>query len=117
MLCSGKVFYDLLEARDERRIEDVALVRLEQLAPFPNKSLTVELAKYPNADVVWCQEEPKNMGAWSFVGPRIEEVLDDLSQMAHRPRYVGRGDAASPATGFLAVHLREQKAIVDTALA
>ncbi len=116
VLCTGKVYYDLLEAREERKIDDIALIRVEQLAPFPNKSITVELARYPNAGVVWCQEEPRNMGAWSFVAPRIEDVLGDLALAAHEPRYVGRGEAASPATGFLSVHQREQHAIIDEAL-
>jgi 2-oxoglutarate dehydrogenase E1 component len=116
VLCSGKVYYDLLAAREEQGVNDVVIVRLEQLAPFPNKSLTVEAAKYRNAEVVWCQEEPRNMGAWTFVEPRIEDVLRDLKLPETRPRYVGRAEAASPATGFLAVHQREQRALVEEAL-
>ena len=69
VFCSGKVYYDLLAAREERRIDDVALLRLEQIAPFPSRSLMVEVAKYGEAEVVWCQEEPENMGAWTFVAP------------------------------------------------
>jgi 2-oxoglutarate dehydrogenase E1 component len=117
VLCTGKVFYDLAEAREQRSVDDVAIVRLEQIAPFPNKSLTVELAKYPNAEVVWCQEEPQNMGAFTYVDRRIEEVLAGLAGAAKRVRYVGRREAASPATGFHKVHLREQAALVDQALA
>ena len=117
VLCSGKVYYDLAETRAARQIDDVAIVRLEQIAPFPNKSLTVELAKYPNAEIVWCQEEPQNMGAFSYVDRRIEDVLSGLSIKAKRARYVGRIEAASPATGFLKVHQREQAALVDEALA
>jgi 2-oxoglutarate dehydrogenase E1 component len=117
VLCSGKVYYDLLEARAEKKIDDVALIRLEQIAPFPNKSLTVELAKYANAEVVWCQEEPQNMGAFTFVDRRIEDVLAGLQVKAKRARYVGRPEAASPATGLLKVHQREQQALVTEALA
>ncbi len=117
VLCSGKVYYDLLEARTEKTINDVALIRLEQIAPFPNKSLTVELAKYPNAEIVWCQEEPRNMGAFTFVDRRVEEVLAGLGLKARRVRYVGRPEAASPATGLLKVHQREQQALVTEALA
>ncbi|MSO68698.1 MAG: 2-oxoglutarate dehydrogenase E1 component [Alphaproteobacteria bacterium] len=116
VLCTGKIYYDLLEARTARKIDDVALIRLEQIAPFPNKSLTVELAKYPKADVVWCQEEPRNMGAFTYVDRRIEDVLAALSITAKRARYVGRPESASPATGFLKVHIRQQEALVTEAL-
>ena len=116
VLCAGKVYYDLFQARAERDIHDVALVRLEQLAPFPGKSLTVELAKYQNAGVAWCQEEPLNMGAWRFAAPHIEDVLRDLAVTCKRPRYIGRPEAASTATGFLKTHLREQQALIDEAL-
>ena len=117
VLSTGKVYYDLLEAREKAGIKDVALVRVEQIAPFPDKSLTVEFARHPNAEVVWCQEEPKNMGAWTFISSRIEDVLAGLDVAAKRPRYVGRPEAASTATGFLRVHIREQNALVDEALA
>ncbi len=116
VFCSGKVYYDLLAAREERGIDDVALLRLEQIAPFPSRSLMVEVAKYGEAEVVWCQEEPENMGAWSFVAPRIEQVLTELDGAVRRPRYVGRAAAASPATGFLVLHQREQRALIDDAL-
>ncbi len=116
VFCCGKVYYDLLAAREERGIDDVALLRLEQIAPFPSRSLMVEIAKYGKAEVVWCQEEPENMGAWSFVAPRIEQVLTELDGAARRPRYVGRAAAASPATGFLVLHQREQRALIDDAL-
>ncbi|MCY4479377.1 MAG: 2-oxoglutarate dehydrogenase E1 component, partial [Rhodospirillales bacterium] len=95
---------------------DVALLRLEQIAPFPSRSFMVEVAPYRDAEVVWCQEEPENMGAWTFVAPRIEQVLTELDGAARRPRYVGRTPAASPATGFLVVHQREQRALIDEAL-
>ena len=116
VFCSGKVYYDLLAAREERGIDDVALLRLEQIAPFPSRSLMVEVAKYGEAEVVWCQEEPENMGAWTFVAPRIEQVLTELDGAVRRPRYVGRAPAASPATGFLVMHQREQRALIDEAL-
>ena len=116
VFCSGKLYYDLLAAREERGIDDVALLRLEQIAPFPSRSFMVEVAKYGGAEVVWCQEEPENMGAWTFVAPRIEQVLTELDGAARRPRYAGRAAAASPATGFLVVHQREQRALIDEAL-
>ena len=116
VFCSGKVYYDLLAAREERGTRDVALLRLEQVAPFPSRSLMVEIARYRDAEVVWCQEEPKNMGAWTFVAPRIEAVLAELDTAPRRPRYAGRKAAASPATGFLVVHQREQQALIDAAL-
>ncbi|MDE0388732.1 MAG: 2-oxoglutarate dehydrogenase E1 component [Rhodospirillales bacterium] len=116
VFCSGKVYYDLLAAREERGIDDVALLRLEQIAPFPSRSLMVEFAKYGEAEVVWCQEEPENMGAWTFVAPRIEQVLTELDGATRRPRYVGRAAAASPATGFLVLHQREQRALIEDAL-
>jgi len=116
VLCSGKVYYDLVQEAGNRGIGDIAVIRLEQLAPFPVVSLSAELARYTDADVVWCQEEPKNMGGWTFVEPRIEEILGNLDVAAQRPAYVGRESAASPATGFVKVHLREQAALVDAAL-
>jgi 2-oxoglutarate dehydrogenase E1 component len=116
VLCSGKVYYDLYQTREERGINDVALVRVEQLYPFPVNSLTMELGRYPNADVVWCQEEPKNMGSWYFVDRRIEGVLAGLKVSARRPSYAGRPESASPATGLLRRHNREQAQLVDEAL-
>ncbi|MCB9928724.1 MAG: 2-oxoglutarate dehydrogenase E1 component [Alphaproteobacteria bacterium] len=119
VLCSGKVYYDLLQRAEEAEVRDVALVRVEQLYPFPQRSLTAELVKYPNADVVWCQEEPRNMGAWHFVDRRIEEVLaaiDTVDMQAKRPRFIGRPDSAATATGLLKRHLAEQAKLVDEAL-
>ncbi len=117
VLCSGKVYYDLLAERRERGVTDIAIVRLEQLYPFPAISLPVQLRRYPNAEIVWCQEEPENMGAWTFVDRRIERVLKDLPNTAKRPRYVGRLAAASPATGQARVHVEQQAALVREALA
>ena len=117
VLCSGKVYYDLAAARDERKIKDVAIVRVEQLYPFPVKSLKAELQKYPNAEVVWCQEEPENMGAWRFVDRKLENVMADTPKLkANRPRYVGRPEAASTATGLMKRHVVEQAKLVDEAL-
>ncbi len=116
VLCTGKVYYDLLQARRERGIKDVAIVRVEQLYPFPAISLPKALAPYVNAEVVWCQEEPHNNGAWLFVDRRIEEVLAPLNIAAKRPRYVGRSPAASPATGLARTHAAEQAKLVGDAL-
>jgi len=117
VLCTGKVYYDLLQERRDKGIKDVAIVRLEQLYPFPRISLPRVLAQYGNAEVVWCQEEPENMGAWNFVDRRIESVLKTLDIAAKRPEYVGREEAASPATGLAKVHQHQQEALVRAALA
>jgi 2-oxoglutarate dehydrogenase E1 component len=116
VLCSGKVYYDLLADRQARGIDDVALLRLEQLYPFPADPLAVELAKYPNAEIVWCQEEPANMGAWFFVDRRIEAVLTSLKHKAARPLYAGRSELAATATGLLRRHNAEQAALIEQAL-
>jgi 2-oxoglutarate dehydrogenase E1 component len=116
VLCSGKVYYDLLTERRERGIKDVAIVRLEQFYPFPIKGLKAAIEAYRNAEVVWCQEEPENNGGWTFVDRRIEGVLTCLDNAAKRPRYVGRAAAASPATGLAKTHLAEQAALVNAAL-
>jgi 2-oxoglutarate dehydrogenase E1 component len=116
VLCSGKVYYDLLEEREKRGIKDVALIRVEQLYPFPKRTIEKELQRYANADVVWCQEEPRNMGAWTFVEHRIEDALTAVKVAAKRPRYVGRPEAASPATGLYKRHNLEQARLVDDAL-
>ena len=116
IVCSGKVYYDLLEERRKREIKDVAIVRLEQLYPFPWKGLMQQLGRYPHAEVVWCQEEPANMGAWFFVGQRLDTILRDLNNDYTVTNYVGRRGAASPATGLNSRHHEEQKWIVDQAL-
>ena len=117
VLCSGKVYYDLLKARREREIKDIAILRIEQLYPFPFNALGKAVARYRNAEFVWCQEEPENMGAWSFVDRRLEQVLAGLDIAAKRPRYVGRAASAATATGLFSRHLAEQKKLVDGALA
>ena len=116
VLCTGKVYYDLLSTRRERNMNDVAILRLEQIYPFPAKTLAHLLEPYRNAEIVWCQEEPENMGAWTFVDRRIEKVLVGLGHQTRRPRYVGRAEAASPATGLARAHAAEQTALVDAAL-
>ncbi|RFU12700.1 2-oxoglutarate dehydrogenase E1 component [Rhodobacteraceae bacterium W635] len=116
VMCSGKVYFDLLEERDARGIDDVYLLRLEQFYPFPALSLTKELERFKQAEVVWCQEEPKNQGAWSFVEPNIEWVLGRLKAKHSRPRYVGRNSTASPATGLASQHKAQQAALVNDAL-
>jgi 2-oxoglutarate dehydrogenase E1 component len=116
VLCTGKVYYDLLEARRERKIDDVMLLRVEQLYPFPHDVLVKELAQYVNADIVWCQEEHENFGYWNFVDRRIEKVLKEIKHKAGRPEYVGREEAASPATGSLKKHNLQQAKLIDEAL-
>ena len=116
VLCTGKVYYDLAQERKDKGITDVALIRLEQVYPFPGKSLATALSAYKNAEVVWCQEEPENMGCWSFVDRRIEKVLKEIDIKAKRPEFVGRDEAASPATGLAKVHAVQQEALVRQAL-
>ena len=116
VLCSGKIYYELLAQRTERKIDNVALLRIEQLYPFPLNALGKELRRYPDADVVWCQEEPKNMGAWTFVEGRIEGVLAGLDIKAKRPGYAGRKEAAATATGSAKRHAAEQAGLIDQAL-
>ena len=115
IMCSGKVYYDLLEEREKRGIDDVYLLRIEQFYPFPARSLVTELTRFRNADMVWAQEEPKNMGAWSFIEPNIEWVLGRVGTKASRARYVGRPAAASPAAGQMSRHQAELKALLDDA--
>lgn len=117
VLCTGKVYYDLLQERMESGIDDVAIVRVEQLYPWPKLTVQRELGRYRNAEVVWCQEEPANMGAWTFVDRRLEFALEELPEhKSRRAVFVGRNAAASPATGLLKKHLEEQAWIVQTAL-
>ncbi len=116
VICTGKVYYDLLQQRRDSKVQDVAILRLEQMYPFPRVSLGRALAPYRNADVVWCQEEPENMGAWTFVDRRIEAVLREINHKAQRPIYVGRAEAASPATGLAKVHQQQQETLVREAL-
>jgi 2-oxoglutarate dehydrogenase E1 component len=117
ILCTGKVYYDLQQAREERGLDGkVALVRLEELAPFPESVLEAELRRYaPGARYVWCQEEPRNMGAWFFVAPRIENLMEAVGIEQRRLAYAGRRPSASPATGFHAQHEQEQHGLLEQA--
>jgi 2-oxoglutarate dehydrogenase E1 component len=116
VLCSGKVYYDLYEEREKRGIDDIYLMRVEQLYPVPLKALVVELGRFKNAEVVWCQEEPRNMGAWHFIEPYLEWVLNQIDAPNKRPRYAGRAAAAATATGLMSKHLAQLKALLDEAL-
>jgi 2-oxoglutarate dehydrogenase E1 component len=116
ILCSGKVYFDLVAERRKRGIDDVAIYRIEQLYPAPFNRLGVRLSAYPNAEIVWCQEEPENAGAWHFVDRRIERSLAGIDVRAKRPIYIGRPESASPATGSARTHVKEQADLVDRAL-
>jgi 2-oxoglutarate dehydrogenase E1 component len=116
VICSGKVYYDLYEEREKCGINDIYLLRVEQLYPFPAKALINELSRFRNAEMVWCQEEPKNMGAWSFIDPYLEWVLAHIDAKHQRVRYTGRPAAASPATGLMSKHLAQLAAFLDDAL-
>jgi 2-oxoglutarate dehydrogenase E1 component len=117
ILCSGKVYFDLFEEREKRGIDDVYLMRVEQLYPFPLKTLVSELSRFKGADIVWCQEEPYNMGAWTFVQPNLEWVLGKAGGKAKRARYIGRTASAATATGLMSKHLKELHAFLDEAFA
>ena len=116
VMCSGKVYFDLLEERDARGIDDVYLMRIEQYYPFPAHSLINELERFKGAEMVWCQEEPKNQGAWTFIEPNIEWVLTRIGAKHTRPAYAGRATSASPATGLASQHKTQQEALVNEAL-
>ena len=116
VLCSGKVYYDLFEEREKMKRKGAYLLRLEQLYPFPKRPLAKELARFPNAEVYWCQEEPQNMGAWWFVKPRIEQVLKQLDHKCAVLKYAGRPESAATATGLLRVHNEEQSRLLREAL-
>ena len=116
VMCSGKVYYDLLEEREKQGLKDVKLVRLEQIYPFPKKTVTKILSATQGAELVWCQEEPRNMGSWTFVRDYLEDAMAAAGMKASRPIYVGRREAASPATGSAGRHREEQAALVESAL-
>ncbi|QPC42595.1 2-oxoglutarate dehydrogenase E1 component [Kaustia mangrovi] len=116
VLCSGKVYYDLYEEREKRGVDDVYILRLEQLYPFPAKALVTELGRFADAEIVWCQEEPYNMGAWTFVQPNIEWVLDYIDAKHKRPRYAGRPASAATATGLASKHQKELETFLNAAL-
>ena len=112
--CSGKVYYDLVKKREEKGFDDVAILRVEQLYPFPHKAFSAELKKYPNlVEVVWCQDEPQNQGAWFFVQHYLHENMQDGQRLG----YSGRAASASPAVGYSHLHQEQQKALVEGAFA
>ncbi len=114
ILCSGKIYFDLLQAREKMKVDDVIIFRIEQLYPFPVKPLVKEIKKYAkNAKFYWCQEEPKNMGAWLLVRDYIQWTLKYIGAKNKEIMYIGRNPAASPATGYAKRHLAQQKAIID----
>ena len=111
---SGKVYFDLLDAREKIKKNDILLLRIEQLYPFPIKSLVKEIKPYKNyAKFYWCQEEPKNMGAWFSVRDYIQWTLNYIGAKNKEIMYIGRNTAASPATGYAKRHLKQQKEIID----
>ena len=116
VLCSGKVFYDLSAMREQLQRKQVYLLRVEQLYPFPKQTLMRELARFKGAEFVWCQEEPQNMGAWWFMLPRLQQVLENIGHKQHKVRYVGRPESASTAVGSIKLHTSEQEDLVKRAL-
>ncbi|MGB6441236.1 MAG: 2-oxoglutarate dehydrogenase E1 component [Methyloceanibacter sp.] len=116
VLCSGKVYYDLYDEREKRGLDDVYLLRMEQLYPFPARALIQELTRFAEAEMVWCQEEPKNMGAWTFIEPNLSWVLDHIGAKHRRPRYAGRPASASTASGLARKHQLELKTLLEEAL-
>src|SRR5438105_3848777 len=116
IMCSGKIYYDLYEEREKRGIEDIYLLRIEQLYPWPHKVLIQELSRFKQAEMVWCQEEPLNMGGWTFVQANIERALDFIEARHRRVRYAGRPASAATATGLMSKHQKELRALIDEAL-
>ena len=116
VLCAGKVYYDLLEEREKRGLDNIYLMRVEQFYPFPAQSLIKEMQRFKDAEFVWCQEEPKNMGAWFFMEPNLEWTLDQIGARHKRARYVGRTASASPATGLMSRHIAELNELMNDAL-
>jgi len=117
IICSGKVYYDLFIEREKLGLKDVYILRVEQFYPYPDDAMSIELKRFKNADMIWCQEEPKNMGAWAFIEPFIEETLIAIGAKNSRARYVGRPASASTATGISSKHKKEQQAVFDAAFA
>jgi 2-oxoglutarate dehydrogenase E1 component len=117
VMCSGKIYFDLYEEREKRGVNDVYLLRVEQLYPVPMKALVHELARFKQAEIVWCQEEPRNMGAWHFIEPYLEWVLNQSGTKQKRARYAGRPASASTAVGMMSKHLSQLKSIFDDVLA
>jgi len=113
VFCTGQIYYELLIEREKQNRSDVAIVRLEQIAPFAFDRVAENCAAYPNAEVVWAQQEPKNMGAYSYISPRLETATRELNGKELRARYVGRPVGAAPATGMAKVHQTEYQAILE----
>jgi 2-oxoglutarate dehydrogenase E1 component len=112
IVCSGKVYFDLVKKREDKGADDVAIVRIEQLYPFPHKAFGAELKKYPNAtDIVWCQDEPQNQGAWFFIQHNLHENMSEGQRLG----YAGRAASASPAVGYSHLHQDQQKALIEAA--
>eukprot|EP00466_Bigelowiella_natans_P012110 jgi/Bigna1/52330/estExt_Genewise1Plus.C_70077 len=125
LVCSGKIAYALHHTRKAKRGRDIVIVRLEQLAPFPAAEMTSVLGRYPNAQIVWVQEEPKNMGGWSYVHPRLSNILRTLIERGERRRggetldvvrYVGRAASATTACGSFTIHNKENRMVINDAL-
>ena len=117
IMCSGKVYFDLVEAREKIKNDKVYIIRIEQLYPFPAKTLAKELKRFKvNSHFFWCQEEPQNMGAWNTAKNYIQWTLDYVKAKNKNVEYIGRKPAASPATGYLKKHLAQQKEIIDKVL-
>jgi 2-oxoglutarate dehydrogenase E1 component len=116
VMCSGKVYYDLYEEREKRGVDDIYFLRVEQLYPFPTKALVTELSRFKQAEFVWCQEEPRNMGAWHFVEHYLEWVLNQISAKNRRPRYATRPASAATAVGQMSKHQAQLKQLLDEAL-
>jgi 2-oxoglutarate dehydrogenase E1 component len=116
VICTGKVYYDLYDEREKRGLDDNYLLRIEQLYPFPTKALMIELTRFKDAEIVWCQEEPRNMGAWVFVDIFLEWVLNQIGAKTRRARYAGRPASASTAVGQMSTHLNQLKQLLEDAL-
>jgi 2-oxoglutarate dehydrogenase E1 component len=116
VMCTGKVYFDLYEEREKRGIDDIYLLRIEQLYPFPTKALVAELSRFKLAEMVWCQEEPRNMGAWFFVDVFLQWVLNQIGAKHKQMRYAGRPASASTAVGQMSKHLAQLKQFLDEAL-
>jgi 2-oxoglutarate dehydrogenase E1 component len=113
LVCSGKVYFDLLDARQERRLDNIAIIRIEELYPFPKLLLAAQLARYPNAtDVIWCQEEPLNQGAWKFVQPYLAGMVTENQSLS----LISRPASASPAVGYYQKHIEQLQTLVNEAM-
>jgi 2-oxoglutarate dehydrogenase E1 component len=113
VFCSGQIYYELLTEREKRGVNDIALIRLEQIAPFAFDRVAKNVSRYPNAEVIWAQQEPKNMGCYAYVNPRIMTATRELNKHEKRAKYVGRAVSAAPATGMPKVHQMEHEAILN----